>query len=177
MEKSWFSFHKQGLSMQRRHISAPYFFCLLALALASLWVGLRSRAEVKAAPAPQSQSAQQPQAAKPAAQATPDPYLMDGGAGPCSIELNVMDPAGKPISSALIAVHVAYGFGGFHKLDMSVYSSPEGKARFIGLPAKPKNAPLEFHASKDQLTGMATMNPASDCQAKHDIVMDVAKTK
>lgn len=163
--------------MQRRHNSTLYFFCLLALALASLWVGLRSRAEVKSAPMPQPQSAQQAQAAKPAAAETPDPYLMDGGAGPCSIELNVMDPAGKPISSALISVHVEYGFGGFHKLDMSVYSSPEGKAKFIGLPAKPKNAPLEFHATKDQLTGVAVMNPANECQAKHDIVMDVAKTK
>lgn len=163
--------------MQRRHVSAPYLLCLLALALASLWVGLRSRAEVKAAPAPQSQTAQQPQAAKPAAANTPDPYLMDGAAGPCSIELNVMDAANKPISSALISVHVAYGFGGFHKLDMSVYSSPDGKAKFIGIPAKPKNAPLEFHATKDQLSGVAVMNPATECQAKHDIVMDVAKSK
>lgn len=102
---------------------------------------------------------------------------MDGGAGPCSIDLKVMDPAGKPISTALISVHVAYGTLGLHKLDMSVYSSPEGTARFTGIPPKPKNAPLEFHAVKDQLTGQATMNPETECQAKHDIVMEVPKTK
>ena len=163
--------------MQRRHASLPYFLCLLALALASLWLGLRSRAEVKNAPPAPAQTAQQPQASKPAAAPTPDPYLMDGGAGPCSIELNVTDSAGKPIASALIAVHVAYGFGGFRKLDMSVYSSPEGKARFIGIPARVKNPPLEFHATKDQLAGVAVMNPAAECQAKHDIVMDTAKSK
>ena len=100
---------------------------------------------------------------------------MDGAAGPCAIDLNVIDTAGKPISSALISVHVAYGFGGFHKLDMSVYSSPEGKARFTGIPAKPKNAPLQFYAKKDKLMGVGTMNPATECQAKHDIVMDLPK--
>lgn len=102
---------------------------------------------------------------------------MDGGAGPCSIDLNVTDPGGKPISTALIKVHIAYGFGGFHKLDMSVYSSPEGKARFTGIPAKPKNAPLEFYASKDKLVGVGTMDPVTDCQAKHDIVMDAPKSQ
>jgi hypothetical protein len=164
--------------MQRRHHSVPYLFCLLALALAGLWLGLRSRAEVKNAPPPPAQTAPQSQSSPPnPAQAapSPDPYLMDGSAGPCSVELSVTDAAGKPISSALISVHVAYGFGGFHKLDMSVYSGPEGKAKFIGLPIKVKNPPLEFHASKDKLVGVATMNPATECQAKHDIVMDVAK--
>lgn len=102
---------------------------------------------------------------------------MDGEAGPCSVEFNVTDAAGKPVQSALINVHLAYGFGGFHKLDMSVYSSPEGKAKFIGIPAKVKNAPLEFHASKDQLVGVANMNPATECQARHDIVMDRPKSK
>jgi hypothetical protein len=102
---------------------------------------------------------------------------MDGEAGPCSIEFNVADATGKPVSSALISVHVAYGFGGFHKLDMSVYTDPQGHAKFIGIPAKVKNPPLEFRATKDQLVGVGTMNPASECQAKHDILMDIPKPK
>ena len=102
---------------------------------------------------------------------------MDGGAGPCSIDLHVMDTADKPISTAFIRVHIAYGFGGFHKLDMSVYSDPEGKARFTGIPEKPKNAPLQFYATKGELFGEANMNPASECQAKHDIVMALPKPR
>lgn len=164
-----------GFHIKRHPRSSVYLFCLLVLALAGLWLTLRSRAEVRQAPAPTEQSSAHPQTAQSAP--SPDPFLMDGAAGPCSIELNLTDTAGKPVSSALISVHVAYGFGGFHKLDMSVYSSPEGKAKFIGLPAKVKNPPLEFHASKNQLVGVANMNPATECQARHDIVMDAAKAK
>lgn len=83
----------------------------------------------------------------------------------------MIGPDGKPVFAALINVHVAYGFGGFHKLDMGVYTNEEGKGKFIGLPARVKRPPLEFQASKDQLTGMATVDPAAECQAKHDIIL------
>ena len=33
---------------------------------------------------------------------------------------------------------------------MGVYTNQEGKGKFTGIPAKVKNAPLEFHASKDR---------------------------
>lgn len=164
--------------MTRRHHSLSYLISLLGLAVACLCLGLLSRAEVKTAPPPTeltNQSTQVPSTAPTQSGQNPNSYLMDGAAGPCAIDLNVIDTAGKPISSALISVHVAYGFGGFHKLDMSVYSSPEGKARFTGIPPKPKNAPLEFYAKKDNLTGAASMNPVTECQAKHDIVMDLPK--
>ena len=68
-------------------------------------------------------------------------------------ELNVTTADGKPLFATLINVHIAYGFGGFHKLDMGVYTNREGKGKFTGIPAKVKNAPLEFRASKDQLVG------------------------
>jgi len=165
--------HVPSFARARKRPHALYFYSLLVLAIACLWISLRLPAEIRQAPPPQ-QPAQNPSGS--AAQAG-NPYLMDGGAGPCAIDLKVMDPAGKPISTALISVHVAYGTLGLHKLDMSVYSSPDGTARFTGIPPKPKNAPLEFRAVKDQLTGEATMNPATECQAKHDIVMDVPKAK
>ncbi|HWG50747.1 MAG TPA: hypothetical protein VN669_13700 [Candidatus Acidoferrales bacterium] len=161
--------------MTRRHHSVRYLLFLVGLALTGLLLGLLSRAEVRRAPFPQSPSAQNVRAAT--ADATPNPYLMDGAAGPCAIDLNVTDTSGKPVATALIKVHIAYGFGGFHKLDMSVYSSPEGKARFTGIPAKPKNAPLEFYVSKDKLVGVATMDPVKECQAKHDVVMELPKSQ
>jgi hypothetical protein len=100
----------------------------------------------------------------------------DAGSGPCSIELAVTSSDGKPVYAAKIDYHAAYGFLGTHKLDMTVYTNADGKAKFTGIPAKVKNPPIEFRAAKDDLVGIATMDPASECQARHDIVMDKKKS-
>jgi hypothetical protein len=115
--------------------------------------------------------AQQP--AQP--QQADDIPVNDGGSGPCSIEFKVTDVDSKPVFAARIDVHITYGFGGFHKLDMGVYTNAQGKAKLTGIPAKVKNPPLEFRASKGDLVGVANMNPATECQAKHDIMMDKKK--
>jgi hypothetical protein len=99
----------------------------------------------------------------------------DAQSGPCSIELTVTDADAKPVYAARIDYHAAYGFMGTHKLDMAVYTNAQGKARFTGIPAKVKNPPIEFHAKKDDLIGVATMDPATECQSKHDIVLAKAK--
>ena len=97
--------------------------------------------------------------------------VTDGTSGPCSIEFSVTDSDGKPVYAARIDVHLAYGAFGAHKLDMGVYTNAQGKARFTGIPAKVRKPPVEFNAKKDDLVGVATMDPATECQAKHDIVM------
>jgi hypothetical protein len=58
---------------------------------------------------------------------------------------------------------------------MAVYTNAQGKAKFTGIPAKIKKPPIEFRATKDDLVGIATMDPAAECQARHDIVMDKKK--
>jgi hypothetical protein len=126
---------------------------LLLIAAASLFSGMQK---------------QQPAQSKQA----DDVPIMDGEAGPCSVEFTVTDAEGKPILNALINVHIAYGFAGVRKLDTGVYTNADGKGKFIGLPAKVHKPPLEFRATKDDLTGIASYNPASECQAKHNIVME-----
>jgi hypothetical protein len=101
--------------------------------------------------------------------------VMDGEAGPCSLELTINGPDGKPVYAAKIKVHVAYGFGGFHRLDLEAGTNSDGKLKFIGLPARVHRPPLEFHASKDDLEGVATYDPSAECQGKHDITMSKAK--
>jgi hypothetical protein len=81
----------------------------------------------------------------------------------------------KPVYAARIDYHTAYGFMGTHKLDMTVYTNAQGMARFTGIPAKVRKPPIEFRASKDGLVGAATMDPATECQARHDIMMDKKK--
>jgi hypothetical protein len=113
------------------------------------------------------------QSQQPAQPQQPDDVpVTDGTSGPCSIEFSVTDSGGKPVYAARIDVHLAYGAFGAHKLDMGVYTNAQGKAKFTGIPAKVKRPPIEFNAKKDDLVGLATMDPATECQAKHDIVMD-----
>ncbi|HEV7520721.1 MAG TPA: hypothetical protein VGP89_06435 [Candidatus Angelobacter sp.] len=97
--------------------------------------------------------------------------VTDGTSGPCSIEFSVTDSEGKSVYAARIDVHMAYGAFGAHKLDMGVYTNAQGKARFTGIPAKVRKPPIEFSAKKDDLVGAATMDPATECKANHDIVM------
>jgi hypothetical protein len=112
-------------------------------------------------------SAQQPSQPQPA-QEIPN---TDAQSGPCSIELSVTGADGKPLYAVRIDYHAEYGFMGAHKLDMAVYTNADGKAKFTGIPAKVKKPPIEFKAKKDDLVGVATMDPVTECQAKHDIVM------
>lgn len=100
---------------------------------------------------------------------------MDGGAGPCSLELTITGPDGKPVYAAKVKVHIAYGFGGFHRLDLEAGTNSDGKLKFTGLPTRVHRPPLEFDASKDDLQGVATYDPSTECQGKHDITMSKAK--
>lgn len=116
------------------------------------------------------------QAQQPAQPQQPDDIpVTDAGSGPCSIELSVTSSDGKPVYAARIDYHAAYGAFGAHKLDMGVYTNAQGKAKFTGIPLKVKKPPIEFNAKKDDLVGVATMDPVTECQAKHDIVMDKKK--
>jgi hypothetical protein len=115
--------------------------------------------------------------AKPSPTPTPAQEVpaIDGGIGPCSIDLTVTDGYAKPVYAATVKVHITYGFGGIRKLDLEAGTNSDGKVKFKGLPVKVRNPPLEFHASKDDLTGLASYNPATECQARHDIILEKVK--
>ena len=103
--------------------------------------------------------------------------VMQGGAGPCSIELTVMGADGKPVYAATVKVHIAYGFGGMHRLDLQAGTNSDGKVKFTELPRRVSRPPLEFHASKDEFEGVAAFDPSTECQAKHDITLEKSKAQ
>jgi hypothetical protein len=110
--------------------------------------------------------------------ATPTPErvpVMDGAAGPCSLELTITGADGKPVYAATVKVHIAYGFGGIRRVDLEAGTNSDGKVKFTGLPARVRRPPLEFQASKDGLTGVATYDPLAECQAKHSITLQMPK--
>jgi hypothetical protein len=101
--------------------------------------------------------------------------VIDGGAGPCSLELTVRDADGKPVYAATVKVHVKYGFGGMRRLDLEAGTNSDGKVKFAGLPARVQRPPLEFHGSKNELEGIASFDPSSECQAKREIGLEKPK--
>jgi hypothetical protein len=107
-----------------------------------------------------------PARAPATAQAVP---VIDGDAGPCSVEFTVTTADGKSAGAATVKVHIAYGFGGFHKLDLQAGTNSDGNVKFTGLPSRVRHSLLEFEASKDQMVGTATYDPATECQAKREI--------
>jgi hypothetical protein len=103
--------------------------------------------------------------------------VIQGGAGPCSLELTVLGGDGKPVYAATVKVHIAYGFGGMRKLDLEAGTNSDGKVKFAGLPAKVQRPPLEFQASKDEFKGVAAFDPSTACQARHDITLAKSKAQ
>ena len=108
------------------------------------------------------------------AQAPEKPGVVDGGLGRCSLELTVLGPDSKPVYAASVKVHIAYGFGGFHRLDLEVGTNAEGKARFTGLPSRVRRPPLEFEASKADLSATLEYDPATECVAAHKLTLQKA---
>src|ERR1700724_1487967 len=101
--------------------------------------------------------------------------VIQGGAGPCSLELSVMGADGKPVYAATVKVHIKYGFGGMRRLDLEAGTNSDGKVKFAGLPARVQRPPLEFHLSKDEYEGVTDFDPSKECAARHDIRL--AKSK
>jgi hypothetical protein len=102
----------------------------------------------------------------PFAQAqTPDPHsvpVVDAGLGSCSADFTITGTDNKPVYSAKVKVHIAYGFGSFHKVD--------GKARFTGLPERLKKG-LFFEASEGDRTGNAFDDPSKTCKAQFPVTL------
>ena len=113
----------------------------------------------------------QPTPAPAPAQAVP---VIDGAAGSCSVEFTVTTADGKPAEAATVKVHIAYGFGSFHKLDLQAGTNSDGKVKFTGLPSRVRRSLLEFEASKDHLVGTATYDPATECHGKREIKLGKA---
>ena len=108
------------------------------------------------------QSSQSPQA----------PTTIDAALGRCSLDITVITSDNKPAAAASVKVHIAYGFGGFHKLDLEAGANVDGKVKFTGLPSSVRRPPLEFLASNtDHLTGQAEYDPSAECHAARTITL------
>jgi hypothetical protein len=108
------------------------------------------------------------------AQDTPNPKdvpVVDGGIGSCSADFTITDNTGAPVYDASIRVHIAYGFGSFHKMDLEVGTNAAGKARFVGLPERTKQG-LFFRASQGDREGDAFDDTTKTCKASFTVALE-----
>jgi len=108
-------------------------------------------------------------AARFAAKITDVP-VVNGGAGPCTADFVVKDASGKGVYNAKIDIQVRYGFMGLHRLDATVQTNFEGKARIEGLPEQIKKT-AEFNVSQGGQSKSLPYDPQADCHPRPEVVL------
>jgi hypothetical protein len=106
----------------------------------------------------------------PQAPDSADVAVVKGGAGSCTADFVVTDPSGKGIYDAKIRIQIRYRFMGFHRLDASIGTNYEGKARIEGLPDQIKGT-AEFKVSHGDQSKSLPYDPLADCHARHEVIL------
>lgn len=92
---------------------------------------------------------------------------ISGNLGGCSVLIRVIDSAGKPVYGAQVSVHIRYGFGGFHRLDLQIGTNTDGLARFVGLTERAR-MPLSFYADYHGRETVVPVDLRNNCHQKQD---------
>jgi hypothetical protein len=106
----------------------------------------------------------------PQAPASADVPVLKGGAGSCTADFVVNDSSGKGVYDAKIALQIKYGFMGLRKLDLTIGTNFEGKARVEGLPEQIKGS-AEFKVSHGNQSKTVPYDPQADCHPRHEIIL------
>jgi hypothetical protein len=80
----------------------------------------------------------------------------------------VNDSSGKGIYDAKIGIQIKYGFMGLHKLDLTVGTNYEGKARIEGLPEQIKGL-AEFKVRHGEQSKTVSYDPLDNCHPRHEV--------
>ena len=95
--------------------------------------------------------------------------VVKGDAGPCSADFQVSDSSGRGVYGVKIRIQIKYGFMGFHRLDATVGTNVDGKARIEGLPEQIKGVG-EFKVVRGDQSKSLPFDPGVDCHARHEVV-------
>jgi len=97
-------------------------------------------------------------------------------AGQCTADFVVRDASGKGVYDARITLQAQYGFMGLRKLDLSVGTNAEGKARIEGLPEKIRKA-ADFKIAQGGREKSLPYDPVRQCYAQHEVVLSDPATR
>jgi hypothetical protein len=90
--------------------------------------------------------------------------VIDAGMGSCTADITVMDSGHHAIYKANISTRIRSGFAGVKKLDLEVGTNVDGKARFTGLPERPRDV-LQFTADYEDRSNTVLLDSQKDCHA------------
>jgi hypothetical protein len=107
---------------------------------------------------------------KPQAPVSPAVAVVNGGAGSCTADFVVSDSSGKGLYAAKIEIQIRYGFMGLHRLDATVSTNSEGKARIEGLPER-INKTAEFKVSRGDQNKSLPYDPQADCHPRLQVTL------
>jgi hypothetical protein len=96
--------------------------------------------------------------------------VVKAGAGSCTADFSVSDSSGKAIYDAKIRIQIRYRFMGLHKLDATVGTNFEGKARIEGLPEQIRGT-AEFKVSHGDESKSLPFDPLADCHPRHEVTL------
>jgi hypothetical protein len=106
----------------------------------------------------------------PQAPGSADVPVLKGGAGSCTADFVVTDSSGKGLYDAKIGIQIKYGFMGLRKLDLTIGTNFEGKARVEGLPEQFKGA-AEFKVSHGNQSKTVPYDPQANCHPRHEVIL------
>jgi hypothetical protein len=96
--------------------------------------------------------------------------VVKGGAGSCSADFVVANASGQGVYNAKIVIQLKYGFMGLHRLDATVSTNFDGKARIEGLPQQIRKT-AEFTVSLGEQSKTLPFDPLNECNARHDVTL------
>lgn len=108
--------------------------------------------------------------AKPQTPPPAEVTVVNANAGPCTADFVVTDAAGKPIYNAKIEIQLKYGFLGAHRIDATVGTNVDGKARIEGLPQQIKST-ASFDVTSGTLTKSLPYEPQDNCHPSHEVTL------
>jgi hypothetical protein len=95
---------------------------------------------------------------------------ISAGLGECSADIHVTGTKRKPLYKAKISTEIKYGFGGFHRLSLEIYTDVNGNARFEGLPERPRQ-PLSFEVTYEGRKTAVIVHPIQQCHGTYDAIV------
>lgn len=101
--------------------------------------------------------------------ASPVPVI-SGDLGECTADFVVTGTKFHPLYNAKLEVEIRYGFGGFRRTTLEIYTNVDGKARVEGLPSSVKR-PLAFTASYEGRKTVVIVDPEQNCHGSYKAIV------